>query len=201
MPNQNIRRRNRLMKAQEGKCFYCTREVHAAPQLDKTRLLDPVVEHYIPRHAGGVGENIRLVLACHQCDKMKGMISGPDFEAVLAEFLSKHQGDYKKAQPFLAMHCKKLNGVLARQYPPGITQDKPKPPPRPRIVYDYPREYVGPKLGELLGRSMASAGASGKEAFIAEGESRRAVAQGRHWESMTGIEPVRGLRGEEDKVG
>ena len=74
MSGTTARRRARLMKEQNGLCFYCERPVGTGG-----KELFPVVEHYIPRALGGKGQGVKLVLACKFCDSSKGCIPGPDF--------------------------------------------------------------------------------------------------------------------------
>lgn len=68
--------RQRLMAKQSGRCLYCER-----PLNQNVKELRPILEHYRPRSRGG--KRTDLVLACATCDRMKGMMHGDDFSALV----------------------------------------------------------------------------------------------------------------------
>lgn len=65
-----------LCTAQDGRCFYCGREMTWSIG-NRMATLD----HYTPRALGGSNERDNLVAACYRCNQWKGDEPGPDFEA------------------------------------------------------------------------------------------------------------------------
>lgn len=105
-----LRRRKRLIAENGICCHYCTRETDEA-----VKTLFPVVEHFIPRHMEKqVGEK-KLVLACNWCDKTKGMLTGPEYIAIVQEFLARYPR-FEVAQMYISRKCKALNRDRHRAY-------------------------------------------------------------------------------------
>lgn len=75
---RNDNTRKRLMAEQNGLCRYCERKMATG-----SKELVPVLEHFRPRTSGG--KRADLVLACASCDKMKGMIHGDEFLAIIRQ--------------------------------------------------------------------------------------------------------------------
>lgn len=74
--------------------------------------MNPVLEHYIPRSRGGR----KVVLACNPCDKMKGMILGPDFQTIISGMTLPGDAPAQIRQK-IAAHCKALNFSMQEKHP------------------------------------------------------------------------------------
>jgi hypothetical protein len=141
---RNNRRRQNLNALQAGKCFYCPSSVG----VKITDIGNPVLEHYIPRSHGGT----RLVLACGPCDKMKGMISGPDFEEIIKKVVAQFGGEFTMAARIrISGICKARNHELQAAHYKRAAGEEKTTKRRERIkelakvvVTDYPiiKQYL-----------------------------------------------------------
>jgi hypothetical protein len=95
---------------QNDRCRYCQREVRP-----ETKIMRPVLEHYLPRHRMKSGDRAHTVMACAWCDKAKGMMHGDDFLALIA----KHTVDQpfgNKAMSLIRQEAKQINNALHKEY-------------------------------------------------------------------------------------
>lgn len=159
---KNDRKRARLHIAQGGRCFYCPDEIGATLGSKG----NPVLEHFIPRSRGGTN----VVLACNPCDKMKGMISGPEFKEIMAAHTieGRPMGVVRQA---MAPICKARNRELQEGHVPraaGMVLTRARTARRAEymqvVVNDYP---------PLVTYSTAGAGESGRNAFVEAFEARK----------------------------
>lgn len=192
------RRRRILFIQQDAKCFYCHREVIIEPTSDvKKREFVAVVEHYIPRHKGGKLKD--CVLACTWCDKHKGMIPGPEFIELMADKMKDR--DFVKAKTDIAQEAKARNVKLMNAHEPNLagrrngerlTPNRKLTAPQmglgtrgPQLVknYSYPKEFVPPKLGGVLGLP----GNEGRDKFIQDWVEKTPaqIERDKFWESWT----------------
>lgn len=113
------RRREQLMRRQKERCFYCGRRVGKEPG-----CLAPICDHFKPHHARQPGERHQLVLACEWCDKAKGAMSGPEFQALVQaetatrDFASAMADIKRKARTINVQRFASLRGGAAAAAPP-----------------------------------------------------------------------------------
>lgn len=63
----------RLLKEQDGKCFYCSRTIQKnQPNDSETKENTATFDHLVPRCAGGKSTQDNLVAACFDCNNAKG---------------------------------------------------------------------------------------------------------------------------------
>lgn len=110
--NANDRKRARLHKSQNGRCFYCQDTIGILQEAKGF----PVLEHYIPQHKGGT----QVVLACKRCDKMKAMILGPEFQAIIKAHTVDAGKTLEQAVQAMAAICKARNIALAAAHAPTM---------------------------------------------------------------------------------
>ncbi|MBS0470851.1 MAG: HNH endonuclease [Proteobacteria bacterium] len=65
-----VRRRHRLVAAQQGRCWYCRIALSEAPRTDTSAT----IEHIIPRCAGGTMALHNVVAACQGCNRARGVM-------------------------------------------------------------------------------------------------------------------------------
>lgn len=64
-----------LWQAQDGKCFYCEREMRpmrGAQQHGRSIRSGWSEDHFVPKHAGGSGKETNIVLSHLSCNNRKG---------------------------------------------------------------------------------------------------------------------------------
>lgn len=169
------RKRRQLHVVQQGRCYYCPESIGIYVR-DKG---EPVLEHYIPQSAGGR----RVVLACKSCDKIKGMIHGPEFEAIIKDAVGAGVFNMAARQKIAAI-CKARNNILQKKHPPRIICERET---RQRTKVFAQARNVSITEFPML-RSYAAAHA-GRDRFIAEGEVTRAslpATGDRHYQAWTG---------------
>lgn len=85
--NRNI---VRAMKAQDNKCFYCSRQMyHALTHETKDYGFNSsraTIEHRIPKCLGGSETWKNKVMTCDPCNNMKGQLSEEEYLSELGAF-------------------------------------------------------------------------------------------------------------------
>lgn len=77
-PSRKHRLKLRLYDKQEGRCAYCKRAVNLLGRGKRQAIL----EHRIPRFAGGEDRESNVVLACYECDVLKGSLTSDQIRAL-----------------------------------------------------------------------------------------------------------------------
>lgn len=153
------RTRYRLHAKQGGRCFYCPHDIGVTIE----QKGKPVLEHYIPRSAGGR----RCVLACNTCDKAKGMIHGPEFERIIADVVSIIGEFNPVARQEIQRQCKMRNTRLQESHPARVVGE---------IVTKERTQRIGRLIGAVVLQSAIfkqDEGEVGREQFISEWEKQR----------------------------
>jgi hypothetical protein len=188
------RKRAKLHVEQQGRCFYCRFEIGVF--VDDPG--NPVLEHYIPHSLGGT----RVVLACQSCDKVKGMIQGPEFEAIIAGVVA--GGEFTaKARQEIGRLCKIRNRDIQTKHEPrrvGLIKTAQRTIQRAQRVGITVTDYPVLKAFTTVGESARIPGNSGRDAFIEQWKGAtymNAITDGerphtgdRHYEGWTGKHPA-----------
>lgn len=103
--NANDRKRQQLMSEQGGRCRYCGRMVGSGG-----KDLFPVLDHFLPVSRGGRRKD--LVLACHWCDNVKGMMHGADFLALVLMLTVEADVPFNNARGIIKRKAKAANRAL-----------------------------------------------------------------------------------------
>ncbi len=173
---KNNRKRQRLHASQAGRCFYCPNEIGVL----LTDKHAPVLEHYIPRAAGGR----RLVLACCTCDKAKGMIHGPEFEQIIRDVVVIYGIFNMLARSEVNRRCKSRNVILQRDHQPRIIGE---------VKVQARTERIKKQMGTVVLQSAVffeDRGNEGRDQFIAQWEAGKPHTGDRHYQAWTGKSPA-----------
>ncbi len=75
---------NELIIKQNSRCLYCNKEFHKNFKL--TTPLQPTIDHKIPIKKGGKEEKSNYVLACRDCNVIKGNKTIEEFRQYMKPF-------------------------------------------------------------------------------------------------------------------
>ncbi len=75
-----------LMEKFNGECVYCRRSVTAAQGPVPAGPLCATADHFLPKVQGGSSEPVNIVLACLECNQVKGGFNPYEWEKFLRLF-------------------------------------------------------------------------------------------------------------------
>lgn len=93
------------LRAKNPNCYYCGRETLPAPTGDTPPAypLTATIDHMIPASRGG-GAGANLVLACRDCNELKGDMTSEEF----AEAINRMVARGRHIQRTASGHCRQL---------------------------------------------------------------------------------------------
>lgn len=104
------RRRDKIAEDQGWRCYYCERKIG----YDLSKSQRPILEHFVPRHAGRIRTAKRVVVACAFCDKAKGPMFGPEFMEIVRKAMSESK-NWDLAAQKIAGRAKTRNRTVLRE--------------------------------------------------------------------------------------
>lgn len=75
-----------LMERYNNRCVYCQREVFYCSESAPTNSLSATRDHFLPIHAGGSGQLVNMVLACMECNALKGGMNPYQWQLFVSRF-------------------------------------------------------------------------------------------------------------------
>lgn len=96
--------RDRLLTTAIVTCTYCRRRIAA----EEARI-----DHFIPQVRGGSNRITNKVVACGWCDERKGLLTGHEFNKLIAEVgFEDFGGLSNKSRQHIASRAKKMNVAI-----------------------------------------------------------------------------------------